>query len=179
MEIYLTGLTRHIFLPNRVVDVMVSTLASSVVDHWFDPLSCQPKDYKIGICCFSAKHVALRRKSKDWLTRNQDNVSERGDMSTRILLFQWANIIHYKNPTKRDGLVQRGYIIIIFSSNVTCSRHDIAEQLLICCQTIITYSFTPHTYQVEKCTYLCNTVPSPLLYLSFNIDRSLLYTGNW
>jgi cell division protein FtsL len=23
---------------------------------------------------FSAKHAALRRKSKDWLTRNQDNV---------------------------------------------------------------------------------------------------------
>jgi hypothetical protein len=29
----------------------------------------------IGICCFSAKHAALRRKSKDWLARNQDNVS--------------------------------------------------------------------------------------------------------
>jgi hypothetical protein len=27
------------------------------------------KDYKIGICCFSAKHAALRRKSKDWLVR--------------------------------------------------------------------------------------------------------------
>jgi hypothetical protein len=26
------------------------------------------KDYKIGICCFSAKHTALRRKSKNWLT---------------------------------------------------------------------------------------------------------------
>jgi hypothetical protein len=34
------------------------------------------KDYKIGICCFSAKHAALRKKSKDWLARNQDNVSE-------------------------------------------------------------------------------------------------------
>ena len=29
----------------------------------------------------------LRRKSKDWLARNQDNVSEWGDMSTRGLLF--------------------------------------------------------------------------------------------
>jgi len=27
-------------------------------------------------CCFSAKHAALSRNSKDWLTRNQDNVSE-------------------------------------------------------------------------------------------------------
>jgi len=39
------------------------------------------KDYKIGICCFSAKHAALRRKSKDWLAQNQDNVSEWSDMS--------------------------------------------------------------------------------------------------
>jgi hypothetical protein len=35
----------------------------------------QTKDYNIGICCFSAKHTALRRKSKDWMTRNQDDVS--------------------------------------------------------------------------------------------------------
>ena len=38
-------------------------------------------DYKIGTCCFSAKHAALRRKSKDWLVRNQNNVSEWNDMS--------------------------------------------------------------------------------------------------
>jgi hypothetical protein len=36
----------------------------------------QTKDYKIGICCFSAKHTAIRRKCKDWMSRNQDNVSE-------------------------------------------------------------------------------------------------------
>jgi hypothetical protein len=34
---------------------------------------------KIGICCFSAKHAALGRKSKDWLARNKDNVSEWGN----------------------------------------------------------------------------------------------------
>ena len=55
--------------------VMVSMLASSAVDRGFEPRSCQTKDYKNGICCFSAKHAALRRKSKDWLARNQDNVS--------------------------------------------------------------------------------------------------------
>ena len=46
---------------------MVSMLASSAVDREFKPRSGQTKDYKIGICCFSAKHAALRRKSKDWL----------------------------------------------------------------------------------------------------------------
>jgi hypothetical protein len=44
---------------------MVSVLASSAVDHGFEPRSGQIKDYKIGICCFSAKHTALKRKNKD------------------------------------------------------------------------------------------------------------------
>jgi hypothetical protein len=73
--------------------VMVCMLASSAVDRWFEPQSGQTKDYKIGICCFSAKHAVLRRKSKDWLARNQNNVSEWSDISTRGLLFQSASTI--------------------------------------------------------------------------------------
>ena len=68
--------------------VMVSILALSVVDCRFEPRSSQTKDYKIGICCFFAKHVALKIKGKDWLTLNRDNVSEWGDMSICKLLFQ-------------------------------------------------------------------------------------------
>jgi hypothetical protein len=68
---------------------MVSMLASSAVDHGSEPRLGQAKDYnKIGICCFSTKHAALRRKSKDGLARNKDNVSEWGDMSIHKLLFQ-------------------------------------------------------------------------------------------
>jgi hypothetical protein len=52
---------------NRIGGLMVSVLASSVVDRGFELQSGQTKDYKIGICCFSSKHTALRRKSKDWL----------------------------------------------------------------------------------------------------------------
>jgi hypothetical protein len=55
---------------------MISVLASSAVDRRFEPRSGQNKDYKIVSCCFTTKHAALRRKSKDWLARNQDNVSE-------------------------------------------------------------------------------------------------------
>jgi hypothetical protein len=55
---------------------MVSVLASSVVDRRFEFRSGQTKDYKIDIYCFSAKHAALRRESKDWLAENQDNVSD-------------------------------------------------------------------------------------------------------
>jgi hypothetical protein len=60
---------------------MVSVLASSPVDRGFEARSGQTKDYKIGICSFFAKHVALRRKRNDWLARNQNNVSEWSDMS--------------------------------------------------------------------------------------------------
>jgi hypothetical protein len=67
---------------------MVSVLASSAVGRGFEPRTGQTKDYKIGICYFSAKHTALRRKSKDRLARNQKNVFEWRDMSTRGLLFQ-------------------------------------------------------------------------------------------
>jgi hypothetical protein len=78
---------------NRIGGVIVSMLASSTVDRGFEPRSGQTKDYKIGIFCFSAKHTALRKKSKDWLARNQINVSEWSDMSNRGLLFQWASTI--------------------------------------------------------------------------------------
>ena len=73
--------------------VMVSVLASSPVDRGFEPRSGQAKDYKISICYFSAKDAALRRKSKDWLARKQDNVSEWDYVSIRGLLFQWASTI--------------------------------------------------------------------------------------
>ena len=75
---------------------MVSVLASSAVDRGFEPQSGQTKNYKIGICCFSAKHAALRRKRKDWLSRNQNNVSEWSNMSTRGLLFQCASTMQIK-----------------------------------------------------------------------------------
>ena len=71
---------------NRIGSVMVSVLASSAIDCGYEPRSCQTKEYRIGICCFSAKNAALRRKSKDWLARNQNNVSEWSDISTQWLL---------------------------------------------------------------------------------------------
>jgi hypothetical protein len=49
---------------NDIGGVVVSVLVSSAVDRGFWPRSGQTKDYTIGICCFSAKHAALRRNSK-------------------------------------------------------------------------------------------------------------------
>jgi len=67
---------------------MVCVLASSRARYnvLFEPRLGQTKNYEIGICCFSAKYAALRRKSL--LSRNQDNESEWGEMSICGLLFQ-------------------------------------------------------------------------------------------
>jgi hypothetical protein len=58
--------------PNRIGGVMVNILASSAADIELESWSGQTKDYKIGICCFSAMHAALSRKNKDWLAQNQE-----------------------------------------------------------------------------------------------------------
>jgi hypothetical protein len=55
---------------HRIGGIMVIVFASRAVDRGFEPWSGLTKDYIIGMCCFSAKHVSLRRKSKDWLARN-------------------------------------------------------------------------------------------------------------
>jgi hypothetical protein len=77
-----------IYFLNGIGDVIVIVLASSAIDRGVESRSSQTKDYEIGICCFSAKHVVLRIKSKDWVVQNQDNVSEWGDIFIRGLLFQ-------------------------------------------------------------------------------------------
>ena len=43
---------------------MISVLDLGAVDYGFEPRSRQIKDYKISMCCFSAKHATLKRKSK-------------------------------------------------------------------------------------------------------------------
>jgi hypothetical protein len=73
---------------NRIGGVMVCMLTSSAVDRGFEPGLGQIKNYNIGICCFSTEHAALKRKSKDWLIQNGENVFEWGAMSIRELLFQ-------------------------------------------------------------------------------------------
>ena len=60
------------------------TYSSKMLPYW----SGQIKDYKIGIYCLFAKHATLSRKRKDWLARNQNNVSEWSGMSIRGMLFQ-------------------------------------------------------------------------------------------
>ena len=81
---------------NRIGGVMVSVLASNVVDHGFKPRSGQTNHFKIGICCFSAKNTASKIKSNDLLARNQNNVPEWSEMFTHGLLFQWSSTIKFQ-----------------------------------------------------------------------------------
>ena len=58
-------------LGNRIGNEMVCMITSNAVNRVFEP-----KDYKIGICCFFAKYTDLMSCIKVWLTRNLDNVSK-------------------------------------------------------------------------------------------------------
>ena len=49
---------------------MVSVLTLSMVDCGFESRLVKSKT-NIGICCFFSNPVALRNKSKDWMTENQ------------------------------------------------------------------------------------------------------------
>jgi hypothetical protein len=53
----------------------------------FGPDQVKPKIMKL-VFVASPLTPALRRKNKDWLARNQDNVSEWGDMSIHGLLLR-------------------------------------------------------------------------------------------
>ena len=75
---------------------MISVHDSSEVDRGFESrYRVKPTIIKFVMRCFSAKHSSLRRKCKDWLARNQNDV------------FEWSDIIspvvsvgkHYKKNT--------------------------------------------------------------------------------
>jgi hypothetical protein len=59
-----------------ICGVMVSVLAPRAVDSGFEALPGQTKDYKIGICCFSAKHVVLRKNNLLNNTVNSNNYED-------------------------------------------------------------------------------------------------------
>ena len=123
---------------------MVSMLVSSAIDHGFVPWSGQTKDYKFGICCFSAKHAALMRKSKAWLAWNQNNVSEWSEMSTRRLLFQWTITIKIQLNVLfryKVDLIIISLKINLFSPWYTCSW-KIAELAL----------YNNHSLKLWKCS---------------------------
>ena len=51
-------------MENRIGGVMVSMLASSAIDCVFEPRLGQTIDYKLGICCISAKQIRFGSESE-------------------------------------------------------------------------------------------------------------------
>jgi hypothetical protein len=107
------------------------------------------KDYKICICCFSAKHAVLGSKNKDWLARNQNTVWS--DMSTRRLLFQWASTIKIQL-----GVLVKSKVGIIISSKYKFLPHDIAEK----CFFVDMTTFFPIGYNNYPANRFINTSSS-------------------
>ena len=70
---------------NRCGGEMVSVFASTAVDRWFETWSGKTLVFDV---CFSARYVALKTKSKDWLVLNHANVFEWSEMSTRGMMLQ-------------------------------------------------------------------------------------------
>ena len=111
-------------ITNHIGGVMVSMLTSSAGDHGFEPQSGQTKDYKIGICCSSAKHTSLRSKSKDWLAWNQNNVSR-----VERHVYPWT-VVSVSKKSNSAGWSRTKRTSSSSHWKLTCSRHDIAEKLL-------------------------------------------------
>ena len=65
--ILLVLLSDPTFHTNRISSVIVWVLALNAIDREFEPRSCQDS---------LNLYAALRRKSNDWVVRNQDNVFE-------------------------------------------------------------------------------------------------------
>jgi hypothetical protein len=108
------------FKTNHIGGVLVSALASSVVDRGFESRSVQTKDYKIiDMCCFSAKHATLRKKNKDCLARIQDNASKWGDMLSAECCF--SELALYKSSRAYRSCTK--WTPSPFHWKLTCSSH--------------------------------------------------------
>ena len=94
---------------HRIGDVMVSALASSAVDRGFEHRSGQTKDYTIGMCCFSAKYAALRRKSRLVDSESEEFEDTKGAIRNHI---SKKNRQHNgeKKSTKGQTMIDKTYI---------------------------------------------------------------------
>ena len=114
-------------------------LASSTVDCELESRSGQTKDYKTGICCFSAKHAALRRKIKDRLTRNRKMCPSGTTCLTVECCFSEV-AVEISNSACWSSTKQRS------SSSrwkLTCSRHDQSLTLfdVLCLKLLLTWHY--------------------------------------
>ena len=102
--------------------IIVSMLNSSAIDHGFEPRSeVKPKTIKVYI----ASLLSMQQWSKNKTGRLRIRMcTEWSDMSTHVLLFQWASTI----KIQRVGLEQSCYHHRHLIKMLTFFHHDIAEK---------------------------------------------------
>ena len=156
---------------------MVSVLASSAIDCGYELRSCQTKEYKIGIGCFSAKNATLREKN---------NVSEWSDISTQWLLAHLAKgkVSFYHDLARvvrrLSFVVCRPLTIhiVIFSSETPQPNEVKLSRTHLCKIRCNDYSFRPDplTHMVatsDSCFWLADFIQSFPLKLLSKMNRNL------
>ena len=122
---------------------MVSVLVSSAVDREFESRSSQPKAIKlVCICCFSSQHTALKRKSTDWLPRNQNNMSEWAHAWVNSRKFSESSIQHFFMIYSTFG-TYRNYTHLLYTY-IRPIDHNIFSNLV---SIDIFHSFFLHTWK--------------------------------
>ena len=117
---------RTVIVSHMSLEIMVGVLASNAVDRWFESRSAQTQSYKIGICCFSGNHAALRRKSRMIGSASWQCVRVRPHVYPPQM-FKWTYTMNI-HPTKRVWSSTKR-TSSSFHWKLICHRHDMAEKL--------------------------------------------------
>ena len=75
-EAYQLTLSYYLYINTSMFIYWITSSSGVWQIIFFEPWSSQTKDYKIGVCCISAKHTTVKSKNKNWLGRNHYNVLE-------------------------------------------------------------------------------------------------------
>jgi hypothetical protein len=76
----------------------------------FKPRSGQTKDYKIGICCFSAKHAAFKEKEQILVQWDDDEVRFVIDQHVELDFYRASSL---KQQSTGRHVAPLGHIILI------------------------------------------------------------------
>jgi hypothetical protein len=79
------------------------------------PGRINPNDYKIGVCCFYSRNASIRSKSKGWLARNHNNVSEWSDISN-IFFVIWKSDQIIQDQTQLFYFVNIVSVCLLFNA---------------------------------------------------------------
>jgi hypothetical protein len=143
-----------------------------VVDHGFESGSDPTKECKIGISW------ALRRKYKDWLTRNQDNTTK-GDTFVHNASEIWMAL-----ALNTITLTLFTFIFMVQYFAVYCSLQTSPMQVMCCSDRVLYFAFCLFcskwqridSLKLNKVDYLKAIVRGSSVSIVFNHKRNILTT---